>query len=98
MKIRHHVAARLDVLEIVKHYEKAAGTDIAAEFFDELLAYFDQIAEPPESFRAVRQNLRRVNLHRFPHNIIFEIVDIDTVQILVVRHNRRHPNYGWDRI
>ena len=43
MKIRHHVAARWDVLEIVEHYEKTAGTDIAAQFYDELLTFLNQI-------------------------------------------------------
>ena len=42
-------------------------------------------------------DLRRVNLDRFPYHFLFRIHG-DTVRILVVRHHRRHPLYGRQRV
>jgi hypothetical protein len=38
----------------------------------------------------------RVNLRRFPYHFLFRIVG-DSVRILVVRHDRRHPSFGIRR-
>ena len=97
MKIRHHLVARLDVLEAVEHYEQVGEVGLAAEFFAEVVKYVDQIADRPLSFRVHLKKYRRANLPRFPYNILFRIVDDNAVRILAVRHNHRDPNYGTNR-
>lgn len=53
MRLRHHVGARLDVLEIVEYYNKNADAAVVGEFFAELLRCFDRILDHPRSFRVV---------------------------------------------
>lgn len=50
MRIRHHPATRFDVLEIMEYYEEQAGSELAADFFAEMLRYIDRIGRVPESF------------------------------------------------
>ena len=96
-RVIYDVEARFDVLEIVEFYEKVDGPQLADRFTSELEKFIEQVAERPESFVEIRPTLRRANLHRFPHHIIFQIVDDETIKILTVKHNRRKPDFGLDR-
>lgn len=97
MNLEYNRAVDPEVLDIVEYYKGVGGSALASEFFDELLEFIDRIATRPESFRIYRSQFRRANLDRFPYNILFRYVDDETVRILVVRHNRRHPSFGLDR-
>lgn len=97
MKVRLHPAVDSDLLEIMEYYEETAGSDLAADFYAEFRLYADQIGERPQSFPQFTTRLRRTNLDRFPHHILFEILADDTIQLLVVKHNRRHPSFGLER-
>ena len=97
MKIGHHLGSRLDVLEIVEYYEQTGEAGLAADFFAEVAKHITYIAARPLSFPVHQEKYRRANLSRFPHNILFRIVDEETVRILAVRHNHRNPSYGIDR-
>jgi plasmid stabilization system protein ParE len=96
-RIIYDVEARFDVLEIVEFYEKVEGQQLADRFTSELEKFIEHIAERPESFVEVRSGLRRANLNRFPHHIIFQIVDTETIKILTIKHDRRNPDLGLDR-
>ena len=96
-RIIYDVEARFDVLEIVEYYEKVDGPQLADRFTSELAELITHIAERPESFAQIGSGLRRANLNRFPHHIIFEIVGIETIKILTVKHDKRHPDLGLDR-
>lgn len=97
MKLRHHLGARLDVLESVEYYEQIGEADLAADFFAEVVKYIDQIAARPLSFPVHLKKYRRANLSRFPYNILFRVLDDKAVRILAVRHNHRDPKYGTNR-
>ncbi len=97
MNLEYNRAVDPEVLEIVEYYKDLGGTELASEFFDELLDFIDRIASRPESFRIHRDQIRRAKLARFPYNILFRLVDEQTVRILVVRHDRSHPSFGLDR-
>ncbi len=96
-RIVYDVEARLDVLEIVEFYEEADGPQLADRFTSDLKQYIEYIAERPESFRQIRSGIRRASLNRFPHHVIFQIVDENPIKILAVKHDRRHPDFGLDR-
>ena len=96
-RIIYDVEARFDVLEIVEFYERVDVPQLADRFTSELEKFIEHIAERPESFVEVRSGLRRANLNRFPHHIIFQIVDTETIKILTVKHDRRNPDLGLDR-
>ena len=96
-RIVYHLGARLDVLEIVEYYERKAGVDVADRFTSELERFIEQIAERPNSYREHPKGVRRANLNRFPHHVLFRIVDAETIKILSVKHDSRRPSYGLDR-
>ena len=91
------VAARFDVLEIVEYYEKVDGPQLADRFILELEKSIDLIAARPKSFVEIRSGIRRANLDRFPHHVLFQIVENETIRILTVKHDKRHPDLGLKR-
>ena len=85
-----------DLLEIMQYYDREAGREIAAEFYAEFRQQVEAAGERPYSFPESGR-FRRVNLRTFPHHFLFELVEGRTVRILIVKHNRRHPDFGLDR-
>ncbi len=96
-RIDYHVGARLDVLDIVEYYEEESGADLADRFTAELEIFIEGIAEWPNSYREHPKGIRRANLNRFPYHVLFRIVDVETIEILSVKHDRRRPSFGLDR-
>ncbi len=95
--IVYHVGARFDVLEIVEYYEREADAQLADRFTSELERFIEAVAERPNSYREHSKGIRRANLDRFPHHVLFQIIDDQTIKILSVKHDARHPSYGMDR-
>ena len=93
----YDVEARFDVLGIVEYYENVEGPHLADRFTSELKKFLEYVATRPESFLEIRSGIRRANLDRFPHHILFQIVDSGTIKVLAVKHDRRHPDLGLDR-
>lgn len=96
-RIIYDVEARFDVLEIVGYYEKVDSSQLADRFTSELEKLIEYIAGRPESFVEVRSGIRRANLDKFPHHILFQLVDTETIKVLAVKHDRRNPDLGLDR-
>jgi len=97
MKVRYHALARQDVLSILEYFKAEADHQIAVEFFTELEHGVRKIAKSPSSFPEIAKGIRRCLLNRFPYQINYEIVDSNEVKILVVKHQRRDPDFGLDR-
>jgi toxin ParE1/3/4 len=97
MKVRYHALARQDVLNVLEYYEREADHQMAVRFFTELKHCVRRIAGSPNSFPEIAKGVRRCLLNRFPYQIDFEIVDPNEVKILVVKHQRRSPDFGLDR-
>jgi plasmid stabilization system protein ParE len=96
-RVVYHVEARFDVLEIVEYYEREAGPVVADKFTAELERFIEKIAERPAAYPQPGTGIRRANLDRFPHHVLYRITDGNTVKILSVKHDRRRPSYGMDR-
>lgn len=97
MKVRYHALARQDVLNILKYYEREANAEIAVKFFAELEQCIRRIAKNPNSFPELSEGVRRCFLVRFPYQINYEIISSSEIRILVVKHQRRNPDFGLDR-
>lgn len=97
MKVRYHALARQDVLKILKYYEREADPEIAVKFFAELEHCIRRIAKSPNSFPEISKGVRRCLLNRFPYQINYEIISLREVKILVIKHQRRNPDFGLDR-
>jgi plasmid stabilization system protein ParE len=81
---------------IVSHYTQLSGVKLAMEFTEDFLRSVNLTVDFPLMYRAYENGLRRVNLRRFPYNILFFVTDAE-VWIQVVRHQARHPSFGTGR-
>jgi plasmid stabilization system protein ParE len=97
MKVRYHALARQDVLTVLEYYEREAGHQTALRFFTELERCIRRIATSPTAFPEIAKGIRRCLLNRFPYQIDFEIVNSSEVKILLVKHQRRSPDFGLYR-
>lgn len=77
-------------------YTEISGVKLAAEFTEDFLRSVSLAVNFPLMYRAYENGLRRVNLRRFPYNILFFVTDTE-IRIQVVRHSSRHPSYGTGR-
>ena len=93
MRVTLDFKVYLDLLEFMECYEEEGGTDLASAFYAEFRRYAQAVAERPYSFPAY-QEYRRVNMAKFPYHFLFEVVDDSSVRITLLRHNRRHPDFG----
>ena len=100
MKFQLNSAVYDDLREIMEYYDEAADSSIASNFYDEFRHYADLAAMMPKSYLVYLdspEKIRRVNFRRFPYHFLFRQIDKNTIRILVVRHDHRHPSYGLDR-
>jgi plasmid stabilization system protein ParE len=95
MRVVYHPKVQKDVNRILRHYENASGK-LADEFWDELTACIARTAENPGRSHFSKARLRRVNLPRFPYHFLFRELP-GKIRVTVVRHNKRHPDYGTKR-
>ena len=96
MRIDLHPKFFADVIAVMEYYEQVASPELADDFYGELRQVMLKAAESPESYSIRERDLHRANLRRFPYHFLYRIAD-DSVRILVLRHHRRHPNYGLKR-
>jgi plasmid stabilization system protein ParE len=96
MRVKLDSKVYLDLLEIMEHYDDEGGTELAASFYAEFRRYAEAAAERPYSFPSYGE-YRRVNLSKFPHHFLFEILDKTAIRIAIIRHDRRHPDFGLNR-
>ncbi|MBI2946258.1 MAG: type II toxin-antitoxin system RelE/ParE family toxin [Verrucomicrobia bacterium] len=96
MRVEYHPAVEAELAEIRDYYnERSPG--LGAAFIDEFERQVLALAAAPERWMVVTRDIRRCLMRRFPYIIYFRRVDAELVRITVVKHQRRHPQYGRDR-
>ena len=95
MEVIYHPLVRGDVEEVLSYYRKISPR-LADDFHTELRAIINQAAESPLRFHLADQGFRRANLKRFPYHVLYELRP-EALRVMVVRHNKRHPQYGLAR-
>jgi plasmid stabilization system protein ParE len=94
--VRFLQPAEQEMLNAAHYYElQVAGLGDA--FLDKIESATSDIAEHPERWPIVRQNIRRRLIHRFPYSLLYRI-ESQSVVILAVAHLHRHPSYWIKRI
>jgi plasmid stabilization system protein ParE len=96
MRIEYHPAIEQELREIIAYYNQCSpglGTEFLNEFESQIIA----IAATPKHWRVVEGDIRRVLMKRFPYLIYYRILAYDALRVTVVKHQRRHPNYGLAR-
>lgn len=96
MRVEYHPAVEAELREIKRYYDEQSpglGAQFISEFERQILA----LAATPERWMVVTADIRRCLLRRFPYIIFFRRSGADRIRITVVKHQRRHPNYGRER-
>ncbi|MEI6781993.1 MAG: type II toxin-antitoxin system RelE/ParE family toxin [Verrucomicrobiota bacterium] len=96
MRLVLHRRVRSDVDEIMYYYERAEQPELAQDFYRELRNSMLDAAHRPDRHHIFKADLRRANRNRFPYHFLYRVAG-DCVRVLVVRHHRRHPEYGLER-
>jgi plasmid stabilization system protein ParE len=97
MEIIVHPEVDNDLLAQIEFYSREAGPELALEFYVEFRRCFELIVDRAAAFPLYTPRLRRINFHRFPYHILFEVLDEELVHVVVVKHDRRDPDFGLDR-
>ena len=95
MDVIYHPLVRRDVAQALKYYH-AISPHLADEFHAEVRVLINKAAENPFRFHLTDRGFRRANLPRFPYHLLYEIRD-DSLRVMIVRHNKKHPQFGLER-
>jgi len=95
MEIIYHPLVKRDVIEALRYYHHISPR-LADEFHGELRITIARAAEQPAKFHPVGHDFRRANLQRFPYHVLYDVRP-NSIRVMVVRHNKRHPDYGMNR-
>ncbi len=96
MKVEYHPAVQDEVRKIRDYYEERSP-GLGAAFVDEFERQVLRVAAEPERWMLVSGDIRRCLMRRFPYVFYFRRVGSDRLRVTVVKHQRRHPEYGRDR-
>ena len=95
MNIEYHPAVEQDVAEAFQRYD--AFSPLLGDAFKVELRHFIALATAnPRRFHPVSSVFRRANLRRFPYHFLYRELS-DGIRVTLVRHHKRHPDYGLER-
>ena len=97
MRVRIVSKVYSDLESAMDYYVREAGSHVAREFFDEFTRCRLFIANHPYSYPIIRKEIRRINFRRFPYHILYQVIGKEYVKILLVKHDRRDPDFGLGR-
>ncbi|MEO5714150.1 MAG: type II toxin-antitoxin system RelE/ParE family toxin [Luteolibacter sp.] len=97
MEVVYHRLISKDLRAALVYYEGEGGSKLAERFFEEVENVVRAIIRHPAGHHFSDGGLRRLQLRSFPYHILYEI-DGSFLWIAVLRHDRRHPDFGLRRI
>ncbi len=95
MSVEYHPAVRQDVADAMGRY-LSVSHQLAEEFKAELRRVIAVAAANPNRFHPVKPGFHRANLKRFPYHVIYRVLP-EGIRVTLVRHHRRHPDFGMER-
>ena len=96
MRLIYHPHARAELVEAAIYYEHRVP-GLGVQFRDEVNRTASRILQAPRQWRIIDANVRRALIARFPFAIYYCVLP-DHVQILAVKHHKRHPDYWRYRL
>jgi hypothetical protein len=85
-----------DVAEALRRYDSISQR-LGGAFTAELRAVVAVAAAKPGRFHLIKPGLHRANLKRFPYHFIYREL-VDGIRVTLVRHHRREPGFGTERV
>jgi len=95
MQVIRHPKLAADIRDAATHYGDISERVLSA-FWSELDAALASVERNPRSYHFDSCGLRRANLRKFPYHLLYEVDDL-AIYLVVLRHDRRHPDHGSDR-
>ena len=95
MKVEYHPAVEQDTAEALQRY-RPVSPKLRDEFKAELRRVIKMAASKPGRFHLIEPGLHRANLKRFPYHVVYREL-ADGIRVMLVRHHRRHPDFGMER-
>jgi plasmid stabilization system protein ParE len=71
--------------------------DLGERYIQDFDHAIDEICQFPESSQAIDDISRRKLLDKFPHYIVFNLIEPDLILCLAVGHTRRRPFYWIEK-
>lgn len=96
MQIIRHPALAADIRGAAAYYAEVSEK-VLELFWEELDAVLASVGQNPLGHHFDPCGLRRVNFSRFPWHLLYED-GADFTYLVVLRHNRRHPDSGLGRL
>lgn len=93
-----HQRVQKDVRDALVYYREHAERSVADRFYEELSANINHAITHPEEAHVATDapGYRRKNLKNFPYHFLYKPYK-DSIYVLVVRHDKRHPSFGLRR-
>ena len=88
--------AEFDIVDAVAWYEEQR-IGLGTKLLVELDSVVERIVRNPYQFRAVKSDIRRAFLHRFPYSVYFHVTN-QMVDLIAVLHQHRDPRVLDGRI
>lgn len=95
MEVIYHPLVRQDLVEMLRYYRKISQ-QLEGEIYAEFRRTIDLAAETPLRFPPADRDFRRANLTRFPYHILYE-AGPGSIRVMLIRHHKRHPQFGLER-
>lgn len=96
MQVVRHPELANDIRDVAFHYAEISERVLAA-FWLELDILLASIERNPRSNHFDTSGMRRASFRMFPYHLLYE-VDDNTIYLVTLRHDRRHPSFGLDRL
>jgi hypothetical protein len=94
MKYFFHPAAKKELLDAIKYYNKCRS-GLGYMFMEEVQYSIDRIIKFPKTWSKLSKNTRQCLTRRFPYGIIYQETE-EGILIVAVMHLHREPGY-WEK-
>ena len=91
-----HPDAEQDIADALDFYAAQAGIAVAQRFLAEFERAANLLVRHPEFGTPASNGQRVFPLQVFPYSVVYRNIN-SSIWVLVVRHQRRKPNYGGKR-
>ena len=93
--LRLLLSAEQEMFDAARYYELQAQ-GLGQDFLDKVELALHDLANAPERWPIIRDDIRRRPIRRFPNSLLYRS-DSDEVVVLAVMHQKRHPSYWLSR-
>lgn len=97
MKVSLHPLAAADLAAAAAFYRRNASVRLEARFVTEFERVARLLVERPDLGTPFDLPRRTYPLRHFPYSIVYRPTDRG-IRVLIVRHQRRAPAFGTDRV